>query len=205
MNYEKQIERIRETAKKVSLDKVTVLTGKNGSGKSLIRKLVGFYLAEKLGLDRTTHVAAATSLQQRTESRPEFSAFSSAMHDDATNPTSLETFEHIKKLLKVCTVDNKRFLVVDEPEIGMGEEMVAALVDWLNKIFNPIPENCYGVLVITHNRYIVENLKSEFLNLEGMTREEWLKRKIVPVILEEFATDSLELYRAIQNEINKKK
>ena len=28
-----------------------------------------------------------------------------------------------------------------------------------------------GILVITHNRYIVENLKGAFLNFDGMTRE----------------------------------
>jgi DNA polymerase (family X) len=66
----------------------------------------------------------------------------------------------------------------------------------------PMPENCYGILVITHNRYIVENLKAEFLNLECMTRTEWLQRKIIPTDLEQFEKDSIELFRTVQNRIN---
>ena len=202
MNYDNQIDNIKSIADKIPIGKVTLLTGKNGSGKSLVRKLTGIYIAEKLGF-KNKSVAASTSLQQRTESRTDFGALSSAMHDDPTSPTSLETFEKIKYLLKICKPDNKRFLIIDEPEIGMGEEMVAALTIFLNESLNPIPENCYGILIITHNRYIVENLTSEFLNLEGLTREEWLSRKIIPTDLKTFEEDSLKLFQTIQNQIKK--
>lgn len=205
MNYEEQLAKIKEISRKVNLNEVTILTGKNGCGKSLVRKLVGYHLAEKLGLDPEKEpVTAAASLQARTESRPDLGGFSSIMHDDPTNPTSYETFKMIKQLLKVLKVDNKRFLVVDESEIGMGEELVAAFVEWFNSVFEKIPEYCYGVLVITYNRYIVENLKGVFLNFEGMTREEWLNRKIVSVDIEKFEEDSLELFRAIQKRLNKR-
>lgn len=205
MDYEEQIEKIREIAKKVNLNEVTILTGKNGCGKSLVRKLVGHYLSEKLGLGKENSVASSTSLQQRTESRPDLGGFSSIMHDDPTNPTSLETFNAIKRLLAVFSADHKRFLIVDEPEIGMGQELVAAFVNWFNTKFEKIPEHCHGVMVITHNSYIVENLKGAFLNFEGMSREEWLNRKIIPTNLEIFEDEAIGLYRAIETHLNKKK
>jgi ABC-type Mn2+/Zn2+ transport system ATPase subunit len=205
MDYARQIDVIRGTAKNVQPHKVTVLTGKNGAGKSLVRKLVGFYVAEKLGFSKEkSNIASSTSLQQRTELRSDFGVFSSIMHDEPDNPTSLEAFRRIERLLGVCKEDNKRFIIIDEPEIGMGEETVAALVNWLNKLLNPLSENCYGVLVITHNRYIVENLRGEFLNLEGSNRDEWLNRKIVPTNLEQFKEDSSGLFSAIQDSMNKK-
>ena len=204
MDYDKQIDKIKEIANKILPNQVTVLTGKNGCGKSLVRKLVGFYVADKLGLDKNHPVAAATSLQQRTESRPDFGALSSMMHDDPTNSTSSETFSKIKALFNSCLSGSKRFLIIDEPEIGMGEELVVSLVNWLNLKLDPLPENCHGVLVITHNRYIVKHLKSSFINFDDMTREEWLNREIVPVDFETFEKESSELFHAIQTKLNSK-
>ena len=204
MDYEKQILAIKDTADKVVLHKVTVVTGNNGSGKSMLRKLVGFYLADKLGLPEKSVCTAQTSMQQRTELRSDFGALSSAMHDDGTNPTSSETLHKIKQLIAVCKEDNKRFLIIDEPEIGMGEEMVAALVIFLNEQFKEFPVGCLGVMIITHNRYIVNNLNGEFLNMEGKTKDEWINREIIPTNLIQFEEDSLGLYRAIQSKLNKK-
>jgi ATPase subunit of ABC transporter with duplicated ATPase domains len=198
-----QIEQIKTISKSIQFNNVYVLTGKNGTGKSLVRKLVGFHLADKLGTP-DAKIVASTSLQQRTELKSSFGAFSSIMHDDPSNPTSLETFSKIQALLKVLSVNNKRFLVIDEPEIGMGEEMVLALIDYLNNAFNPLPEFCLGVLIITHNRVIVKNLNAEFLNLENMSKDEWLNREIVPTDLNKFKEDSLNLFLEIQNTLNKK-
>jgi hypothetical protein len=205
MDYEKQIDAIKDCADKIQPHKVTIVTGNNGSGKSMLRKLVGFYLAEKLGLPANKPCTAQTSMQQRTESRPDFGALSSAMHDDGTNPTSSETLHKIKQLINACSEDNQRYIIIDEPEIGMGEEMVAALVIFLNEEFKDLKVGCLGAMIITHNRYIVSNLRGEFSNMEGKTKDEWLNREIVPTNLEQFETDSLGLFRAIQDRLNKKK
>jgi len=87
---------------------------------------------------------ASTSIQQRTELRSDLGAFSSIIHDDPTNSTSYSTFSMIKHVLKVRSPTNKWYLIVDEPEIGMGEELVVVFVDWFNTTFSVIPENCYG-------------------------------------------------------------
>lgn len=204
MDYEKQIEKIKDISKRILPYEVTILTGKNGSGKSLVRKLVGYYISEKLGLDVENSCTSSISLQQRTENRSEFGAFSSVMHDDPTNPTGYETLNKIDALLK-STETEQRFIIIDEPEIGMGEELIVSLVNKLNKMFEILPEKCLGVLIITHNRYIVQNLKGTFLNFEDMTREEWLQRKIIPTDIETFEKESNELFKAIQKRLNSKK
>jgi len=200
MDYTKQIdEAIKGTAQKVEIGKVTVLTGKNGSGKSMLRKILASYIADKLGKDDIKGVVSGVSMESRTQRKFDFGALNSMGIDDPTNPTSSETLHNIDSLVRSVSEKQPRYLVIDEPEIGMGEEMVAALVIKLNDMFNPLPIGCNGVLLITHNRYIVENVKGEFLNMEGQTREEWLNRKIIPVDIEKFKEESLELYRAINN------
>lgn len=123
------------------------------------------------------------------------------MHDLDSNPTSVSTLHLINQVIDI----KDRFLVFDEPEIGMGEETLMGLINLLNEKFNPLPTDIYGVLVITHSRLVVENLKSDFINIEGMNREEWLNRKIIPADLEEVEDWSLELFRTIQNRINDNK
>lgn len=206
MDFIKQIdEAIKGTAQKVELNKVTVLTGNNGSGKSMVRKLIAFYLADKLGKKESNHLVASVSMESRTNKKDgtngtmNFDALSAMGIDDATNPTSEETLYNIDSVVKSVSAENPRYIVIDEPEIGMGEEMVAALVIKLNKMFETLPTGVLGVLLITHNRYIVQNINGEFLNMEGKSRVEWLNREIIPTNLEQFKEDSLGLYRAINN------
>lgn len=160
-------------------------------------------VAEKTGAD-SNHIVASVSMETRTQRRFEFGALSALGIDDPDNPTSLETLYKINKLLEVCSPENKRFLVIDEPEIGMGEEMVAAITILLNKTFESLPDGCLGVLIITHNRHIVSHLNGDFINLEGMTKEEWLNREIIPTDLKQLEEDALGLYRAIVKKIQEK-
>ncbi len=201
MDFEKQIDRIKECAWQIETGKVTILTGKNGSGKSLLRKMLSGAISTKLGTD-PSHTVASVSMESRTNKKHEFSALSAMGIDNPENPTSSESLYNIHSLIKSLSNNNKRYLVIDEPEIGMGEEMIAALSIKLNSLLNPLPDGCYGVLIITHNRYLVSNLQAEFINLEGMTKDEWLNREIIPTNLEEFEENASGLYLAIYNRIN---
>lgn len=205
MDYDKQIDIIAETANAVQLGKVTVLTGKNGSGKSLLRKLISKFISEKSGLPMEKCVSSV-SMESRTQRKHEFSAFNSLGIDDPSNPTSGETLYNIDQLVKnAISKDNQRYLVIDEPEIGMGEEMVAALTIKLNGLFATLPEGCLGVLIITHNRYLVKHLNSAFLNIQGLDRDGWLNREIVPTDIEKFKEDALGLYRAVNARVERNK
>ncbi len=198
MDYDKQIEIIRELTHKVEPYKVTILTGKNGSGKSLVRKILSGNISKKCGTD-IAHTVAAVSMESRSNRKFDFSALNSAGIDDPENPTGLESLHNLDMILGSFTKDSPRYIVIDEPELGMGEEMVVAFANKLNSVFESLPEGCLGVMIITHSPTMIRLLKGEFANMEGMTREEWLNREIIPTDLEQFKQDSLGLWRAIQN------
>lgn len=207
-NVSDHVDDLIKLTENINLGEVTILTGSNGSGKSFIRKLTPFKLYEKKTGEKYVNqkpFVSSTSMEQRTTSNPEWGALSSAMHDINTSPTSLETLNKIQALLS--DKFNDRYIVIDEPEIGIGEETVLALINYINDRIDILRknDNFLGVLIITHSRLIVEHLKSDaFLNIEGMTKDKWLKRKLLPTDLKKLEERSTLIFREIQNRINKK-
>lgn len=200
MSVEEKLENIKALTDSIQPHKISVLTGRNGSGKSLVRKLLGFYMADKMGKDSPNGVVSGVSMQSRTEKKHDFGALSALGIDNPENPTGLETIDNNLVPLFNSLKQGSRYLVIDEPEIGSGEELVAAMVNWLNETLPTLDH--WGVLIITHNRYIVEHLNyNHFFNMEGLTKDEWLNRKIEPVSLEAFRNDSLELWRHIASKL----
>lgn len=182
-----QLERIRDVLWGIPINSSTkLLTGKNSSGKSLIRDQLRVRVKKKLG---GTVVHASQEL--RTGSNPEMGALSSMARDLPWLPTSLTTIHHIQMSCRSAR-DGKHMFVIDEPEIGCGEETVVALCKWLNEEILT-QKFAGGLLIITHNRYMVENLNCKhFFNLDGYkTKEEWLNRKIRPTNLKELEENRL--------------
>lgn len=178
---------------KIPHDKITILTGKNASGKSLIRKLLSTQISKALKKEKVFIPHA--SQEVRTNSNPE-----SIVHDLDWLATSHNTIHTINM---VFNSDNPDFIVIDEPEIGLGEELQLGLAHHLNELIASL--KC-GVLIITHSRHIVNNLKHDgFINLENMTETEWLNREITPINVEEFKDFASKLHRAIQDRINNNK
>lgn len=202
-NLTKHIDNLVNISASIEPYKITILTGSNGAGKSLIRKIVQRDLADKLSKNENESLVVQTSMQQRTESRAEWGALSGAMRDLAWTPTSMETYNKIKSLLQHGT---DRFVIIDEPEIGMGEETILGLINFFNETLPKLikEEKCLGVMIITHSRLIVQHLKADcFHNIDGMKKEEWLNRKVKPANLDKLQDRSLELFRAIQKRVDK--
>lgn len=178
-NAETQYFKICEIFELIPLDgQVTILTGSNGSGKSLIRGQLPMRLREHPGKPRLIHA----SQELRTASNSSLGAMSSFAHDLPWLPTSVMTIHTIKQVMKHA---EGNYLVIDEPEIGCGEETVMAMAAWLNDQLSARPASCWGVLIITHSRYMVQNLRHDyFFNLDGYdTAEAWLNRPLIPTDL----------------------
>jgi hypothetical protein len=173
-DLETHVNRLVKIMGKIPAKGVSVLTGSNGSGKSLVRTQFIFYLARKKKKDpkNMRGILGSVSMQLRTSSNSEWGALSGAMRDTEWIPTSLNTFHLINGLLE----KDFEYIIIDEPEIGMGEELIMSLCDFLNKAFEKNPNR--GFLIITHNRYLVYNLKSDkFFNCDGIkTKQEWIDR-----------------------------
>ncbi len=187
---------------------VTVLTGTNGSGKSLIRKQMPFAVQQWYELEdvkETKGMIKSTSMDARTGSRPELGALSSIMNDVDWVATSQNTFGCVEKMFNAVEKDEKtKYLIVDEFEIGLGEETVLAIVQYMNERIKKLMDaHLEGAIVITHSRLGVQHLVHDhFVNLDGMTEDEWLNREVIPTDLKKL--DNNELFFYIRDKQNDK-
>lgn len=177
------VDRIVDLCKEVPLHKVTILTGGNACGKSVIRKQLALIIPDKLDDEGTPHdknTVASASMQLRTESKPEWGAFSSITHDSPWSATSDATLNMINQLFRNSS--DPRYIIIDELEIGMSEELQIGFCNMLNKKLPEILEKNFGIMVITHSRHVVNTLNHDnFMNIEGMTEDEWINREIIPI------------------------
>ena len=196
-NYDSYIDNLVEIIKSINLSKVTVLTGRNSGGKSLIRKQIATRLAKESGKNKVRIPHA--SQQLRTEVSPEHGAFSTFAHDLEWLATSKSTIDIIEKVFNVKEAD---YLIIDEPEIGLGEELQLGLADWLNSKIATYPT---GVMIICHSRILVNNLKFDnFINLEGMSLEKWVNRTPVKISVEDFLEFSHEMFIKVRDRLKSK-
>lgn len=205
---DKKINNLIDLMDRVEPYKLTILTGSNGSGKSLIRKQLCFHLAEKLDRE-PNRLVADVSMQRRTEANTSLGALCSAMHDLSWVPTSVSTYNLISGIFKSVLTDkeNKRYIVIDEPEIGMSKETQLAIAQYLRSRLDEVLEKSYGLMIITHSECIVNALKDrcDFLNTDKeCTADEWVNREIIPIDLEKLDKDSSDLFIAIRDRSNKK-
>jgi predicted ATPase len=205
MDTAKQIERIQYILETIEPGKVTLLTGSNGSGKSLVRKQLCFRLERKLPGTDYRRLTADVSMQRRTSANPNLGALSTVMQDDKDQPTSYSTYYLVKMLMGTFLKEDnssKRYLIIDEPEIGMSKESQLGFVTYLKERIPDILKYTYGLLIITHSEMIVNALKDEavFLNMDkDCTADEWINREIIPTDFEKLENDSYELFQAINN------
>ena len=195
------VDRIVELCKEVPLHKVTILTGGNACGKSVIRKQLALIIPDKLDAEGISHgksTVASASMQLRTESKPEWGAFSSITHDSPWSATSDATLNMINQLFRNSS--DPRYIIIDELEIGMSEELQIGFCNMLNKKLPEILEKNFGIMVITHSRHVVNTLNHDnFMNIEGMTEDEWINREIVPIDPEDLEKWADELFKTIRD------
>lgn len=202
-NLDNHIDNLLDVLDDIEIGKVTVLTGGNATGKSVIRKLLTSKIMETLNTGNRS-VVSSVSMQLRTSTPDSLlgSGLDSMMRDVPWLCTSAHTISLLDGLTKNFVEDledsKKRFLVIDELEIGMSKELQLGTCLWLNDIFSKILKNTYGILIITHSDIVVSNIKHDkFINIEGMSEEEWLNREIKPVSPEDLKKWSSALHRAI--------
>lgn len=196
-NYEQHIDSIGEIADRINLDKITILTGRNAGGKSLVRKVLRQNVMDKTG--KTKVFITHASQELRTKSNPEMGALSGMAHDLEWLATSHNTISIIDKVI----VDDADYIIIDEPEIGIGEELQLGLADYINE---KLKDRKCGVLIITHSRLSVKNIKhDDFINLEGMSEDEWVNRAPEKISVEDFKKFSNDLFIAVRDRINTNK
>ena len=194
-------DRMVDAYRSIKINRITILTGNNGSGKSLIRKQMPFIIDKHYDLNdikKAQRKYMSTSMDARTGSRPDLGGLSGMMRDTEWVATSQDTYSNIEGIFKaVKGDDNVRYLVIDEFEIGCGEETTLALTLFINEKMKELKDADLidGALIITHSRIGVKDLIcDDFVNIEGMTKEEWLNREIVPTDLVKLDKNELFCY-----------
>lgn len=170
-----QYDRLIDAFAELEIDGITIMTGNNGSGKSLIRKQLPYALRERGVVQEAKDaqkMIASTSMDKRTGSNPEMGALSGAMRDLEWIATSQNTFSNIKGIIDHAKKkDSKtKYIVIDEYEIGCSEETIMALAMYINKELNALVEQkkITGALIITHSRLGVQLIKHDtFINIFG--------------------------------------
>ena len=192
-------DRLTDAFGEIEFTGITILTGSNGSGKSMIRKQFGFALARELDIDgKEAHrLVMSTSMDARTGSNPEMGALSGMMRDTEWIATSQDTLSNLDGLFKAAKKEKGKYLIIDEFEIGCGEETTLALALFINKKLKPLIKNgnLRGATIITHSRIGVENIDCDnFINIDGLNKDEWLNREITPTDLVKLEENELFFY-----------
>lgn len=184
MDYIKHIDCIIDTIQNIDFTKKTILTGSNGSGKSIIRKNLGSTLEDIL--DRKPKIKSV-SMELRASVKDTFNIFSALIKDDSKVPSSINTIKFLQGLIE--EQDDADYIIFDEAELNCSLELQLGIADYINiKVNKPF-------LLITHSNLMVKSVHSDnFINLDGLTKDEYLNREIVPISIEELINKS-ELFR----------
>lgn len=198
-DWNPHIDRLIKIAESIELGKLTILTGSNGSGKSVIRKILPTRIQAKLGKDSPERLVSSLSFMSRAGLN------SMCGINFLRDAEWTSTGDNTVNLLKSIINHDERFIVMDEVELGMGEELQLSIANYINSIKYEVLKKSYGLLVITHSRIVAKTLKEDaFFNIDGIeTKEEWLNREIVPTDLDQFENDCDELFVAIRDRSQK--
>lgn len=197
-SFEDQCDHIVDMIQAIPMDgSISVLTGSNGSGKSLVRTQLSFRAKEQ------KKVVVHSSMALRTGLHSELGGMGVFLRDDDWNSTSYSTIQSIKKAIQST---NGNFLCLDEIEIGCSAEMVMGMATWLNEHLRPGIEGSLGCLVITHSPVVVQTLQFDnWFNMDNFeTPEAWLSRPIEPVDLDQYVEEQLAFFRHIRGRMKKK-
>jgi predicted ATPase len=157
--------------------RAVMISGANGSGKSLFRRLVQTICCTGKSLRCIT-----LSQEGRVSNRLQYGL-------EEIFPTGLNSLRVMQQAF--AQQDERRLvLVLDEPEIGMADETAAATGRRLAELIEAAGENIAHIFVISHNRHFVRGLmqgtKLHFLQF-GTTPlpslAAWVDRPVVPVDL----------------------
>jgi predicted ATPase len=199
-NITEQVDNIVEILKTIDATKVIVLTGNNASGKSLIRKQMALVVGRLTGKKKVN--IRATSQAHRTGNFAEFGALSGIFNDTEWTATSTNTLHAMEGVFK--GKEDTDYIIIDEPELGIGEELQLGLVDYLNEEIKACREIGRGVMIITHSKVIVKDLDIDcFINIQGLTKTEWLERIPKKISVKDFLEYSSAMFREIGTRLTK--
>lgn len=185
--------------------RVLLVTGGNASGKSLVCRYLGLTAATskvefmRVGMGLRTQSGIHRAFMFGEEDR------------DSTGRISGKT---VRGGISTCrNRTSPHFLCLDEPDVGLSEEMQDALGQVLAGFGNSLPDLTRGFVVVTHSRAIASRLMELDphrirVGAGVASTREWIERGPLPVTADDFEEMDrvgLERFRAVQAVLNERK
>ena len=191
-------ENILDALDQIKTGHVTILTGDNGTGKSLIRKVLCSSLRNQENDD--TIKIADISMEERTGLRAGLGGGGVFLRDVEWVATSDNSLSFLYSLLNSA---KDRYLVLDEPELGMSQDLQKSIGIYLSKRIPETMKENRGMLIITHSREFVRSLSVEhvFVNLQKKSEEEWLNESAKEIDLDDFRKKCDALFNLLRDHL----
>lgn len=191
-------ENILDALDQIKTGHVTILTGDNGTGKSLIRKVLCSSLRNQENDD--TIKIADISMEKRTGLHAELGGGGVFLRDVEWVATSGNSLSFLYSLLNSA---KDRYLVLDEPELGMSQDLQKSIGIYLSKRIPETMKENRGMLIITHSREFVRSLSVEhvFVNLQKKSEEEWLNESAKEIDLDDFRKKCDALFNLLRDHL----
>ena len=191
-------ENILDALDQIKTGHVTILTGDNGTGKSLIRKVLCSSLRNQENDD--TIKIADISREKRTGLHVGLGGGGVFLRDVEWVATSDNSLSFLYSLLNSA---KDRYLVLDEPELGMSQDLQKSIGIYLSKRIPETMKENRGMLIITHSREFVRSLSVEhvFVNLQKKSEEEWLNESAKEIDLDDFRKKCDALFNLLRDHL----
>lgn len=191
-------ENILDALDQIKTGHVTILTGDNGTGKSLIRKVLCSSLRNQENDD--TIKIADISMEKRTGLHAGLGGGGVFLRDVEWVATSDNSLSFLYSLLNSA---KDRYLVIDEPELGMSQDLQKSIGIYLSKRIPETMKENRGMLIITHSREFVRSLSVEhvFVNLQKKSEEEWLNESAKEIDLDDFRKKCDALFNLLRDHL----
>ncbi len=193
-----------------SREDILVVTGENASGKSLAFLILN-NLVRSFGKEEKIDVLVMDiGMGRRTKSGIEKAFMFGDEHLDSTGNISIKVMQ--TGVENSRSKDTYHYLMLDEPDIGVGEGYHSAIGQFLSEFASTLPEKCLGLIVATHSRKITAKLLdagASSLRLGSDLREvrEWVEHGDIEKSLDELTalkSISLERFRGVSKMLNGK-
>lgn len=135
---------------------VLLISGENAGGKSLAIMIINQLSRSFAKQDGSSLEVMDIGMHRRTEGGVQRALMFGDEAMDSTGNISIKVVQGGLSTSK--SRDGYHYLILDEPDIGVGEGYHNALGDYLGAFARDLPEKCLGFIVATHSRRVANKL-----------------------------------------------
>lgn len=136
--------------------RLMVVTGINGGGKSLVVEILRRVSDDLAKAEDRKLEVMDIGMKRRISAGIERSFIFGHETTESTGNVSIRTA--LRGIQNSRERDHEHWLVLDEPDIGVGEGYHHALGEYLADHARALPASCSGFVVVSHSRVVVEGL-----------------------------------------------